>query len=88
MPSLSLSRRHLLIAAAFAPVLAHAQRKPQELKDFTFVKPQQPTEGTKIEVLEFFLGDLFNGHGVPPPHTGNRRYGFSCPYKARSRRRP
>jgi thiol:disulfide interchange protein DsbA len=54
MPSLSLSRRHLLIAAALAPVLAHAQRTPQEMKDFTYVKPPQPTEGNKVEVLEFF----------------------------------
>lgn len=54
MPSLSLSRRHLLIAAALAPALAHAQRTPQELKDYSLVKPPQPTEGNKIEVLEFF----------------------------------
>ncbi len=54
MPSLSLSRRHLLIAAALAPALAHAQRTPQELKDYAPVKPPQPTEGNKIEVLEFF----------------------------------
>jgi thiol:disulfide interchange protein DsbA len=54
MPSLSLRRRHLLIAAALAPCLAHAQRAPQENKDFTYVKPPQPTEGSKIEVLEFF----------------------------------
>lgn len=54
MSRLSLSRRHLLIAAAIAPVVARAQRAPQELKDFTYVKPPQPTEGAKIEVLEFF----------------------------------
>jgi len=56
MSRLSLRRRHLLIAAALAPCLAHAQaRAPQELKDFTLVKPQQPTDsGNKIEVLEFF----------------------------------
>ena len=57
MPSLSVRRRHLLIAAALAPCLAHAQgpTSPKEGKDFTLVKPPQPTEGgNKIEVLEFF----------------------------------
>jgi thiol:disulfide interchange protein DsbA len=52
-----LTRRHLLIAAAIAPCAAHAQtaRTPQELKDYTLVRPPQPTEGgNKIEVLEFF----------------------------------
>ncbi|MDH4181573.1 MAG: thiol:disulfide interchange protein DsbA/DsbL [Betaproteobacteria bacterium] len=54
---MSMTRRHLLIAAALAPCLAHAQggRQPKELKDYTLVKPPQPTEGgDKIEVLEFF----------------------------------
>jgi thiol:disulfide interchange protein DsbA len=54
---MSMTRRHLLIAAALAPCLVHAQngRPPQELKDYTLVKPPQPTEGdNKIEVLEFF----------------------------------
>jgi protein dithiol oxidoreductase (disulfide-forming) len=56
MTSMSPSRRHLLIAAALAPCLVHAQgRTPKELKDYTLVKPAQPTEGgNKIEVLEFF----------------------------------
>ncbi len=56
MPSMSPSRRHLLIAAALAPCFVHAQgRTPQELKDYAPVKPPQPTEGgNKIEVLEFF----------------------------------
>ena len=55
MSSLSLSRRHLLVAAALAPCLAYAQgREPKEMKDYTPVKPPQPTEGNKIEVLEFF----------------------------------
>jgi thiol:disulfide interchange protein DsbA len=57
MSSLSVSRRHLLIAAALAPCLAHAQGRtpPKEGKDFTLVRPPQPTEGgNKIEVLEFF----------------------------------
>ena len=56
MSSPSLNRRHLLIAAALMPCLAHAQagRTPQELKDYSLVKPSQPTEGNKIEVLEFF----------------------------------
>ena len=56
MSSLSLRRRHLLIAAALAPCLTHAQgREPKEQKDYTLVKPAQPTEGgNKIEVLEFF----------------------------------
>lgn len=56
MPRLSLSRRHLLIAAALTPCLVHAQgRTPQELKDYAPVRPPQPTEaGNKIEVLEFF----------------------------------
>ena len=56
MSSMSPSRRHLLIAAALAPCLVHAQgTAPKELKDFTLVKPPQPTEGgNKIEVLEFF----------------------------------
>lgn len=56
MSRLSLSRRQLLIAAALAPCIAHAQgRVPQEGKDYTLVKPAQPTEGAnKIEVLEFF----------------------------------
>ena len=56
MTSISLSRRQLLIATALAPCVAHAQgRTPQELKDYTLVKPPQPTEGgNKIEVLEFF----------------------------------
>lgn len=50
-----LTRRHLLIAAALTPCIARAQaRAPQESKDFTLVKPAQPTEGNKIEVLEFF----------------------------------
>jgi protein dithiol oxidoreductase (disulfide-forming) len=51
------TRRHLLIAAALAPTLAHAQaaRAPQEMKDYAPVRPAQPTEtGNKIEVLEFF----------------------------------
>jgi thiol:disulfide interchange protein DsbA len=53
---MSLTRRHLLIAAALTPCLARAQgRTPQESKDYTLVKPAQPTEGgNKIEVLEFF----------------------------------
>jgi thiol:disulfide interchange protein DsbA len=56
MHSLSPRRRHLLIAAALVPCLVHAQGKnPQELKDYTLVKPPQPTDtGNKIEVLEFF----------------------------------
>lgn len=56
MSRLSLSRRQLLIAAALSPCIAHAQgRAPQEGKDYTLVKPAQPTEGgNKIEVLEFF----------------------------------
>lgn len=53
---MSLTRRHLLLAAALTPCLARAQgRTPQESKDYTLVKPAQPTEGgNKIEVLEFF----------------------------------
>jgi thiol:disulfide interchange protein DsbA len=48
-------RRQLLIAAALAPCLAHAQpNAPKELKDYVPVRPPQPTEGNKIEVLEFF----------------------------------
>jgi thiol:disulfide interchange protein DsbA len=56
MSRLSLSRRHLLIAAALSPCITYAQgRAPQESKDYTLVRPAQPTEGgTKIEVLEFF----------------------------------
>ena len=53
---MSLTRRHLLIAAALTPCIAQAQgRTPQESKDYTLIKPAQPTEGgNKIEVLEFF----------------------------------
>lgn len=54
---MSLTRRHLLIAAALAPCAAHAQppKVPQELKDYVPVRPQQTTENAnKIEVLEFF----------------------------------
>lgn len=54
---MSLSRRQLLIAAALTPAVAHAQagRQPQESKDYTLVRPAQPTEtGNRIEVLEFF----------------------------------
>jgi thiol:disulfide interchange protein DsbA len=55
MSCLSPRRRHLLIAAALTPCLARAQaRAPQEAKDYTLIKPAQPTEGSKIEVLEFF----------------------------------
>jgi thiol:disulfide interchange protein DsbA len=52
----SLTRRHLLLAASTLPCLAFAQaRAPQELKDFRPVTPPQPVEnGSKIEVLEFF----------------------------------
>lgn len=52
-----LDRRHLVAAAALVPVLAHAQARraaPVELRDFRPVTPPQPTEGNKIEVLEFF----------------------------------
>jgi thiol:disulfide interchange protein DsbA len=54
---MSLTRRHLLLAASTVPCLAFAQaaRAPQELKDFRPVTPPQPVEtGSKIEVLEFF----------------------------------
>ena len=54
---MSLSRRQLLIAAALTPAVVHAQagRAPQENKDYTLLRPAQPTEsGNKIEVLEFF----------------------------------
>lgn len=56
MSRFSPSRRDLLIAAALAPCTAYAQgRAPQELKDYTRVRPEQPTQsGNKIEVLEFF----------------------------------
>ena len=54
---MSLTRRHLLLAASGFPCLAFAQaaRAPHELKDFRPVTPPQPVEnGSKIEVLEFF----------------------------------
>lgn len=54
---MSLTRRHLLLAASAIPCLAFAQaaRAPQELKDFRPVTPPQPVENSnKIEVLEFF----------------------------------
>ena len=49
-------RRQLLIAVAAVPVVTWAQpaRQLQEMKDFRPVTPPQPTEGNKIEVLEFF----------------------------------
>ena len=49
-------RRQLLIAVAALPAIARAQpaRQLQEMKDFRPVTPPQPTEGNKIEVLEFF----------------------------------
>jgi protein dithiol oxidoreductase (disulfide-forming) len=52
-----ITRRHFVLAAALAPLAAHAQpaRAPQEGKDFRVVQPPQPVEiGNKIEVLEFF----------------------------------
>ncbi len=56
---MQLARRLLLLAFALtvaAPVLVSAQgRAPQELKDYTVLKPPIPVEsGGKIEVLEFF----------------------------------
>lgn len=50
------TRRHLIAAAALAPVVAHAQpRPPRPGVDYREVKPEQPVEtGNKIEVLEFF----------------------------------
>jgi thiol:disulfide interchange protein DsbA len=54
---MSLTRRHLLLAAGSMPCLAFAQaaRAPQEQKDFRTVVPPQPVESeNKIEVLEFF----------------------------------
>ena len=54
---MSLTRRHLLLAASTVPCLAFAQaaRAPQELKDFRPVTPAQPVENSnKVEVLEFF----------------------------------
>lgn len=49
-------RRQLLAAAALLPVVAHAQPQgaPTEGRDFRPVKPAQPVEGGRIEVLEFF----------------------------------
>jgi thiol:disulfide interchange protein DsbA len=49
-----LTRRRLLVAATLAPCLAHAQGAPQESKEYRVVKPSQPVDGNKIEVLEFF----------------------------------
>jgi len=53
----SIGRRHFVAAAALLPVLVHAQGKggqPVENRDFRRVNPPQPSEGSKIEVLEFF----------------------------------
>jgi thiol:disulfide interchange protein DsbA len=53
----SLHRRQLVAAAALLPALAHGQGKagqPVELRDYRPINPPQPTEGSKIEVLEFF----------------------------------
>jgi len=50
-------RRHLVAAIALLPVAAYAQGKggaPVETRDFRPVSPPQPTEGKRIEVLEFF----------------------------------
>lgn len=50
-------RRQLLAAIALLPVAAQAQVKggaPVEGRDFRPVNPPQPTEGKRIEVLEFF----------------------------------
>lgn len=50
-------RRHLVAAMTLLPVVAHAQGKaatPVEMRDFRPVSPPQPTEGKRIEVLEFF----------------------------------
>lgn len=49
----SLLRRSLIVAALLVPALAIAQPKPG--KDYTEVRPAQPTDNpAKIEVLEFF----------------------------------
>lgn len=59
--SLDLSRRQLLALTAFGlacaplPALSQARgRAPTEGKEFKAVKPPQPTEGSGIEVMEFF----------------------------------
>jgi protein dithiol oxidoreductase (disulfide-forming) len=53
---MTLNRRQLLIAAAAAPVAAHAQGKePQAGHDYMVLKEPQPVEtGVRIEVLDFF----------------------------------
>ena len=82
-----LTRRHLLIAAALTPCVAHAQgRTPQELKDFTLVKPAQPTEGgNKIEVLEFFQYTCPHCLSYEPVLAGWRK---SLPADVEYRRNP
>jgi len=51
-------RRHLVAAIAAVPLAVRAQGKgggtPVEGRDFRAVSPPQPTEGKRIEVLEFF----------------------------------
>jgi protein dithiol oxidoreductase (disulfide-forming) len=52
-----LDRRHFVAVAALLPLVVQAQGKggqPVELRDYRPVNPPQPTEGSKIEVLEFF----------------------------------
>jgi thiol:disulfide interchange protein DsbA len=86
MSCLSPRRRHLLIAAALTPCLARAQaRAPQEAKDYTLIKPAQPTEGSKIEVLEFFQYTCPHCYTYDPILAGWRK---SLPSDVEYRRNP
>jgi thiol:disulfide interchange protein DsbA len=81
------SRRLLLIAAALAPCLARAQaRVPQEQKDYSLIKPAQPTEaGPKVEVLEFFQYTCPHCYTYDPILAGWRK---SLPSDVEYRRNP
>ena len=86
MSIMSLRRRQLLIAAALTPCLAQAQgRAPQELKDYTLVRPAQPTEGGKIEVLEFFQYTCPHCYTYDPVLSGWRK---TLPADVEYRRNP